>query len=234
LRLIVDSFSFPGINRENQDSILINIENEAKCVLAIADGMGGESGGGLASKVTIEEINRLYNKDDLSIKDIYKLAHEKLKTISHDPLHNKMGTTLTMCVIKENIIQLGHVGDSRLYHVHDNEISIKTKDQTELQRLIDDGILTERRAINYKRAHVLLSVLSPSSDYILQENEFVVKNKDRILLMTDGAYNLITKDKILDISLTSDKPSELLYKLKHEIEIRKPTDDYSVICAEIT
>src|SRR3546814_5436694 len=56
--------------------------------------------------------------------------------------------------------RVGHVGDSRIYHLRGSGLVTRTKDQTEVQHLIDEGILTPERAKMYPRKNVLLSAIS--------------------------------------------------------------------------
>ncbi len=118
------------------------------------------------------------------------------------PEYSEMGTTLTVAVIQGNKVTLGHVGDTRLYHLRNKGIIARTKDQTEVQKLLDDGILNKQRAKNYHRRNVLLSVLTPDRDYELQSTSFNLDTHDRLLLLTDGAYSLASKLELRDLSLS--------------------------------
>lgn len=230
-------FSKQGKNKLNQDSILqIKSENEIY-LFAIADGMGGEKGGNLASNYSLNTVQELFNNNNqISMKDLFKFTSEKLNKLSKVlPEYSNMATTLTICIIKNNTAYIGHVGDCRIYHLRDKGIMSRTKDQTEVQKLIDDKILTKSLAKNYHRKNILLSLLSNSIDYNLQEDTFDIINGDRILLLSDGVYNVLkNKIYIRDLSIKSLTINNLLYKIEETIEKEKIIDDYSCIGIEIT
>ena len=230
-------FSKQGKNKLNQDSILqIKSENEIY-LFAIADGMGGEKGGNIASNYSLNIVQELFsNNNQISMKDIFKSTSAKLNKLSKAlPEYSNMATTLTICIIKNNTAYIGHVGDCRIYHLRDKGIMSRTKDQTEVQKLLDDKILTKSLAKSYHRKNILLSLLSNSIDYNLQEDTFEVINGDRILLLSDGVYNVLkNKIYIRDLSIKSFTINDLVYKIEETIEKEKIIDDYSCIGIEIT
>lgn len=231
-----DYFSKQGKNKLNQDSILqVKSENEIY-LFAIADGMGGEKGGNIASNYSLNIVQELFNDNNqISMKDLFKFTSEKLNRLAEIlPEYSNMATTLTVCIIKDNIAYIGHVGDCRIYHLRDKGIMSRTKDQTEVQKLLDDKILTKSLAKNYHRKNILLSLLSTSVNYNLQEDTFDIMKGDRILLLSDGVYNVLkNKIYIRDLSIESLTINILLYKIKEAIEKEKIIDDYSCIGVEI-
>jgi len=156
-----------------------------------------------------------------------------IDTSSRNTDYSEMATTLTVCSILNNQTTIGHVGDCRIYHLRNNGIITRTKEQTELQKLIDDKIITQERAQRYHRKNVLLSVMSPRLEYDLFKNTFEVEPEDRILLLTDGAWSLLTKIEIRDLSVSSNSSQELAERLEHLLETKNIRDDYSVIVIEV-
>lgn len=232
----IATFCKQGKNKLNQDAIL-HLKSENDVVLfAIADGMGGENGGNIASNYALNIVQELFiQNDQIEIIDIFNKVSKEIKEISKNiQKYSKMATTLTICIIQNNIANIGHVGDCRIYHLRDEGIMSRTTDQTELQKLLDDKILTKQLAKNYHRKNILLSVISGYSNYELQQNSFEVIKNDRLLLLSDGVYNVLTsKIYFRDLSLQSQNIEILADKIQKEIENRKIVDDYSCICVEI-
>jgi protein phosphatase len=230
----IASFSLPGKKHANQDSIFAGKLANGSYLLAIADGMGGHSGGDVASKLAIEvlvgflRINPLLELDLVfqEIRSQFILEAEK------NPALSQMGTTLIVCIVKDCNAYIGHVGDSRLYLLRNNGLKTITKDQTEVQRLVDDGVLNSKEAKKYPRRNVLLSVVSPSSEYVLQKSLIPIQPKDRILLVTDGLYNVLSKEEIRNFSIGASM-SALCNTLEAEAKMREPKDDYSAVCFEV-
>lgn len=227
----IASFCMQGKNKLNQDAIL-HLKNDDIYLFAIADGMGGEIGGSLASSFSLNTVQELFLENkDISIKEIFEGVSNQLKSLSElVPKYEKMATTLTVCIIKKNIGYVGHVGDCRIYHLRDEGIMRRTKDQTEVQKLLDDKVLTKSLAKNYHRKNVLLSVMSNTIEYKLQESRFELMNQDRLLLLSDGVYNVIDNKIIIrDISLNANNIKDFSVNLQKEIESKKVKDDYSCI-----
>ena len=75
--------------------------------------------------------------------------------------------------------------------------------------------------------------MSPRLEYDLFKNTFEVEPEDRILLLTDGAWSLLTKIEIRDLSVSSNSSQELAERLEHLLETKNIRDDYSVIVIEV-
>lgn len=235
MKYVAVSFSKAGRSKPNEDSTLIKELGDSGIVLAIADGMGGKPGGAVASKAAVDLISAFVDKDpDISVEKLFEEIKINLTQKSKESNElGEMATTLSMVMIKAKLAMVGHVGDCRIYHLRANGLVSRTKDQTEVQRLIDDGILSKQRAQNYHRKNILLSVLNAADDYTLQLNSFDLKSGDRLVLLTDGAHSLIHKSEIRDISIRVESVEGLLSEIKNTIESRKIRDDYSVVACEI-
>lgn len=231
----IDSFSFPGRNKPNQDSVMTRRYGKGHLVLAIADGMGGKPGGNFASKIALMTIDSALDNDpDISIENIFSEVKKALVADSNSfPAFGEMATTLTVCLINGKEVTLGHVGDCRAYQLRGNGIATRTKDQTEVQRLLDDGILPRHMAKDYPRRNILLSVMNATLDYTLQKSTFSMKSGDRIVLMSDGAYSLLSKSEIRDLSVDSESEASFKSKILELIRTRPIKDDYSAIFCRV-
>lgn len=227
----IGSFSFPGRNKPNQDALFAKRYGKGYLALGIADGMGGKPGGNFASKIAIQTIEtELDNNPEVSIEEIFLQVKRALVTESISfPAYGEMATTLSICLIKGNEVFVGHVGDCRIYQLRGNGIATRTTDQTEVQRLLDDGILPKHMAKDYPRRNILLSVMNATLDYSLQKNTFSVKPGDNIVLMSDGAYSLLSKSEIRDICAQSDTTDAFSSSVLELIRSRPIKDDYSAL-----
>ena len=232
---LVSSFSEAGKNRENQDAILYKRLDDNNFVIAIADGIGGQNGGEIASKCATDTVLKEFTKGNFCINTVFTKVKSNLEKISEDNEDlQKLGTTLTVALIKENYVEVGHVGDTRMLHLRDKGVLTITKDQTELQKLLDEGIISKERAKTYHRKNILLSALSPNRDFEFQKASFQIKKNDKIILLTDGAHSLITKRELRDLSLRSNELGYFVESAKQIIESREIKDDYSMIALEYT
>jgi len=233
--LMTSSFSCAGRSKTNQDSVLIEQLDDERTLFAIADGMGGETGGSIASCLATDTLkSALLAKPDLLLSDAFQLVQsEFIKTVELKPELEKMGTTLTVCITNKDKANVAHIGDTRLYHLRNKGILRRTKDQTELQKLLDEKVLTKARAKKYYRKNILLSVMSANREYELQTTSFTLEQGDRLLFSTDGAHSLVTVREIRDISADHNTIVNFVKNLKSLVESKGIKDDYSVIGCEV-
>lgn len=228
------SFSHIGPRSSNQDRILVPSTAEcALCVAAIADGIGGSDGGDLAAKIAIDEVIS-FDGDMERLESVFISSVEKMKLKSiSDVGMLKMGTTLSVAVIGSGVVRTAHVGDTRIYHIRGSGIRTLTVDQTEVAELLRRGVLSESQARRYGRKGVLLSALSPAGNYEIQYNEAELSPGDRLLLLSDGVYQKLSRGAILNRSLGHEDIDDFVKSIEQEVEIRKPSDNYSAVGLEI-
>lgn len=231
--LKTDSFSKAGRKGTNQDSLLV-CSSGVYSLIAIADGMGGKEAGDCASKIAINTVKEQFDTNpDLDLSKVFRIVKDAICEFSVENNIKQMGTTLTVCLMNQDKAVVAHAGDTRLYHLRNNGIVSITKDQTEVQKLIDDGVLSKKRAASYHRKNVLLSALTNYSDYSLFQTEFYISAKDRLILLSDGAYDLIAKKEIRDLSVKNSEITDFISDILSLIESRIIKDDYSVVASEI-
>ena len=209
----------------NQDSFYVSSENDEIKLFILADGMGGYKGGEIASKLAVVSAkNFIIN----NLPKIIKEKEEILKLISdaieyanfvvfekskESPEISDMGTTLDICLIYNNKVFIGHIGDSRVYRIRKNVIRKLTNDHSYVAQLVKEGKITKEEAYNHPRKNMLLKAIGCSS---LVEPDVMYKGfiKDDILLMcSDGLTNMLKDEEIYQILLENpEKPVEVLIK----------------------
>lgn len=234
MKISESHISCPKPDSVNQDAILPGLWMAGIFWSAIADGVGGNEGGEVASAAVLDALrSSVMGGEQRKFEDIFARARDKLVGLSVDLSLPKLATTMSVIKIEGEVASIGHVGDSRIYHLRNNGIVDRTRDQTEVQHLIEEGILNKAQAKKYARRNVLLSALSPKSEYDLFTQTFSVQVGDRILLVTDGVYKLLLRREIRDLSLQASSPSELIRLLSDEVLRRGVVDDYSAICLQL-
>ena len=110
-----------------------------------------------------------------------------------------MGTTLEVCLIYNNKMYIGHVGDSRIYRIRKEFMRKLTTDHSYVEKLVKDGTITKEQAHNHPKKNMLTKALGCT---IFVEPDVTVKGfiKDDIILMcSDGLTNMIEEDEIYNI-----------------------------------
>lgn len=197
------------VRKTNQDYYYISDDG---CINILADGMGGYAGGEVASKLaTISakdyilkhfDKNKEYEKQD--ILDIIKNAMEYANSEVHKKAQEEkelelMGTTLEICLIYKDKMFVGHVGDSRVYRLRQGIIRKLTKDDSYVQKLVEDGTITKEEAKNHPKKNMLVKALGCEQD--LEVNVFYKKflKDDIVLICSDGLTNMVSEEQIYNI-----------------------------------
>ncbi|MFW3571796.1 PP2C family protein-serine/threonine phosphatase [Kosakonia cowanii] len=226
--------------RTNQDTILPPLKLKDGYLFAIADGLGGYTGGKEASERVISFIRE--NSSNLiqnNFENLFLDLKEDIKELSEND--NKLinaATTLTLCYITDKYLRIGHVGDCRLYIKENNKLKQLTKDHTQHQMLIDDGFFNSRQLKNAKGKNLLTTAISKTIElsYNLLQiplEELTNENGQFILfLMSDGAHHFWEKRPRFS-SNTLSEPSRFCSSLKKRIENGPPIDDYSLIALKV-
>ncbi len=225
------TFSMAGRKGENQDAILAPRNIAGYWLTAIADGVGGAAGGAVASGLAIAAVDNTVTRSPfVDLPTLFDQVRADLAERAQvDPSLAKMATTLTVCRIRDNRCEIGHVGDTRLYHLRGGGIQTRTRDQTEAQELVDAGVLKPDEVRRYARRNVLLSSISPNREYSLFQTEFYVTTGDIVILTTDGVHGLIQRRELRDLAVASGSSQSLVSSIRQEIERRGPIDDYSSV-----
>jgi serine/threonine protein phosphatase PrpC len=186
---------------------------EAGYGLIVADGMGGEAGGEVASRLAIRTLvdlvldtpDWILRLDEERIKVVIERAKARIREIgalitrqaTEDPRLWRMGTTMTMAYNLGHELLLAHVGDSRAYHFRDGELQQLTRDHTMAQKLIDLGELSRDEATAQRLRHVLTNALGRDGrDVQVDVLRLRIRDGDSLLLCTDGLTDMVPDERI--------------------------------------
>ncbi|MBR1441623.1 MAG: serine/threonine-protein phosphatase, partial [Lachnospiraceae bacterium] len=142
------SLSDPGIRRAMNQDMVYSSElpvGNLPDLFMVADGMGGHKAGDYASRCAVDTIVRSVMEDaqtdqeEIIRKAISAANEEILEKSTEDPNFEGMGTTLVACTIKENLMKVVNVGDSRLYLLRDHKITQITEDHYLVQEKVRLG-----------------------------------------------------------------------------------------------
>ncbi len=170
--------------------------------MAVADGMGGEAGGGLAAQIAIEAFED-FNPGPRSIKTqllkVFQAASQRIgEEVQKDLKLEGMGTTLTAAYIKNRTTYWSHVGDSRLYLWRAGHLTQVTEDHTFVNSLVKDGVITQGEADVHSMQNILLHCIG-CDPLEISSGGFKVFKEDIIFLSTDGLHHMVPGGKIVSI-----------------------------------
>ncbi|MDQ0991911.1 Stp1/IreP family PP2C-type Ser/Thr phosphatase [Streptomyces sp. V3I7] len=208
-------------------------------LLAIADGMGGQAAGEVASSEVISALVTL--DDDVPGSDILTSlgvavqgANDQLRAmVEEDPQLEGMGTTLTALLWTGQRLGLVHVGDSRAYLLRDGVLSQITQDHTWVQRLVDEGRITEEEATTHPQRSLLMRALG-SGDHVEPDLSIrEVRAGDRYLICSDGLSGVVSHQTMEEALASYQGPQETVQELIQLALRGGGPDNITVIVADV-
>lgn len=192
----------------NEDAFYISNSLDEVQLYMLADGMGGYNGGEIASNLAIlsaknyiENNFKEIEKDKESIIQLIGSSIEYANMVVYEKSKEQkelssMGTTLDICLIYNNRVFIGHVGDSRVYRIRKEFMRKLTQDHSYVQKLVKDGTITQEEAAHHPQKNMLMKALGCNA---FVEPDVMVKGflKDDILIMnSDGLTNLVPQEEM--------------------------------------
>lgn len=219
------------------------LERIADCrngvVLIAADGLGGEAGGEVASRLAVETVcNFLADITDASqvelgayLRDAAIHASQMVRRQGREMGYYKLGSTLTGAALSNGMLWFVQVGDSRGYVLRDGKLRQMTKDQTLVQQLVDIGQISAAEAEKHPYKHVLIQALGTENGVHPQVVPVELRRGDTILLCSDGLSGKVTEDDISYLLQHSPTPASACQQLIDTANANGGDDNITVVVA---
>ena len=200
------------VRAQNQDAYAVGELSRYMAWAVVCDGMGGPSGGEIASALAVNAVrdgmNRLLHSESteeelhLVIKEVITQANSRIYEMGENNQElTGMGTTLVLCVVRKNEVTVAHAGDSRAYIIRAGEITKLTSDHSLVQTLVERGEISATEAGNHPQKNIITRALGVSPEVEFDLNVHDIKRGDIILLCTDGLTNLCDDAEIAEIAM---------------------------------
>ncbi|MFT5872253.1 MAG: serine/threonine protein phosphatase PrpC [Clostridium sp.] len=200
-----------NVRKINEDSIGY-FEGNYFDIYAVADGMGGHNAGEVASELAIKVIIEYAKKNnqDIDLKEVLssgiKCANKEIYDMASlsDSLKG-MGTTITICLKKQNEMVVANVGDSSCFIIDNKRKLLKvTRDHSLVQQLLDNGTITEEKARNHPNKNIITRALGTNEIVEVDLFDVDLTNIIKVILCTDGLTNDVTYSEMYDIIMEND------------------------------
>ena len=204
-----------GKVRHNNEDSLIVIDPET---FVVADGMGGQAAGEVASQMLIETVKDFLSKtpaplNEKILSQAILLANDKiLKLAQQNAEYQGMGTTATILYLNDNQAYFAHVGDSRLYRLRNNFLTQITEDHSYVETLVRSGEITPEMARVHPLKNILTQAVGVIEEIYIDTSSFPTEYGDVFLLCTDGLTNMVEDETIAKILQTAPNPADALIK----------------------
>jgi protein phosphatase len=221
LALNIGKCTLLGNYRENNEDAIEVKQFPDLTVCIVADGMGGQAAGEVASKRAIEVVPRELKKNLTGVTDAEKVKNNIRQAVVQandeiiamgalDRELRNMGTTIVLAVWRKGPdLYIGGVGDSRAYLVRDGKIEQLTVDHSLAQALVEAKTISAEEAREHRFRNVLWKYLGTKEVGDGPEVKALsLRPNDRFLLCTDGLCGVVTDDKILECMDDYGDPQE--------------------------
>jgi Serine/threonine protein phosphatase len=203
-------------------------------VWAVADGMGGHDAGDLASEAIvralgeIREIRSALELDD-HFRDRIAKANDAIRRLSAERGNVVIGSTVVGLLTFGEAYRCVWAGDSRAYLLRGHVLTQLSRDHTELQDLIDRGMLTPEEVANYPRKNIITNAIGVSDYVHLDISDGEIKPGDTFLLCSDGLTAHVSSQEIGEI-MAGRRVREICEQLV-ELTLERGATDNVTVCA---
>jgi PPM family protein phosphatase len=229
-----------GRRENNEDRILCEPE---RGIFVVVDGMGGEAAGEVAAQHAVDAIATRLHQETGSVQrrlgeaitgannEIYRLAER-------NTTWRGMACVLTAAVIENGMLHIGHVGDSRLYRIHQGQMRKITPDHSPIGQREDAGAISESEAMRHPRRNEVFrdvgsQLHKPDDADFIEYIQTPFDNDTALIFCSDGLSDMLASREILQTVLdNADSPRDCVRMLIEKANAAGGKDNISVIVVE--
>jgi protein phosphatase len=231
---------------QNQDRVKVAPELG---LFIVADGMGGHRGGETASAMVVELVPEIVKQaqetqgPQWNPKNVISKAIEGASRAIHEraistPALQGMGTTTVAMLFKDNLLTIGHVGDSRCYFLRPGAIWQATRDHSLVQEKLRAGLISRAELKTDRMKNVITRSVGFEADVNVEIYEMSVQPGDVFLICSDGLSGMIDDEEMLEVIQKSREAghplTETVQDLIDAANQNGGEDNVSTIMVEIT
>lgn len=219
------------VRSHNEDSYLL-----ASPVFAVCDGMGGHAAGEVASVIAVQTIAAHAPKtlDDVALGAAIEEANRAIIAAA-DAGEGKpgMGCTASAIMIEEDRMAVAHVGDSRVYLLHEGSLVRITHDHSFVEELVDSGQISADEARVHPSRSVITRALGSDPDMYADHFTIDVFVGDRIIICSDGLSSMVSDTELESVAVSCATPSQAADNLVSAALTAGGSDNVTVIVVDI-
>lgn len=226
------------VRNVNEDSVGL-YQNQKQIILGlVADGIGGNRGGDVASAMVVQHLGYLFEESSFeTVAQAYEWLQKQVQ-VENDLLIQKgkqypdlegMGSTLVLILIDSEDCIIANIGDSRGYRLRKNELQQISQDHSLVNELIKQGAITKEEAANHPQKNVIVKTLGINHDAQMDYYALKVEPDDLFLLCTDGLSKLVAEAKIKAILTASGSLEEKCQQLITQARVNGGDDNITAL-----
>lgn len=202
----------------------------------VADGVGGQAAGEVASRMAVQLVSQFYYDDPetdvkLSLSGAIKRANQQIhQHAAENADQHGMASTITAVVIQNNHAFIANVGDSRTYLVRNGQVKQLTVDHTWVNRQVQAGILTSEEARHHKRKNIVTRSLGSSPQ--VEVDVFGPRSlspEDYLILCSDGLSEVVTDSDLVEFTAKNLLAKQIAHNLVQLALSRETRDNVTCV-----
>jgi protein phosphatase len=242
MRLQATGQSDRGKKRENnEDSLLMD---DSLALYAVADGIGGQSGGEVASRMAVETLGESLaglrrggspapDEPALALAAGFRLANSRIIDFAlANPDLEGMGTTMTALFVNGSTAHVAHVGDSRAYLFRHGRLTQITDDHGFVAEQVRAGLVTPEQARRSPYRHIITRALGIGQDLKVDLRTIEAQERDVFLLCTDGLTEMV-EDHVIERILDKTPPGRAAGELVDSANGNGGVDNITVVVVRV-
>ena len=224
-----------GVKRKHNEDAVVAVPDIA--LWAVADGMGGHEAGDVASKMVVDALASVQRPDNFSlfvdaVEDALIAVNQTMRDLAgREYAGRTMGSTVVSLLGADGYGACVWAGDSRLYRLRGGNLEMLSRDHSQVQRLVDAGVLSEAEADVHPNSNVITRAVGGAAALVVDVVMFDVLPGDRYLLCSDGLHNELSKD-VIAATLAQGPVSDAAQSLIDQTVQNGARDNVSVIVIE--
>lgn len=203
----------------------------------VADGMGGHKAGDMASRFTVETFVQLVSESDET--DIITIIDKAIKAVNEKLLqkakesedYEGMGTTLVVSCIKDMVLHVANVGDSRLYIVND-DIQQITRDHSLVEEMVSLGEIERKDARTHEKKNIITRAIGGTDSVMADFFTVDMEENDKVVMCSDGLSNMVEDNVIRKIIRLYSEVEDAAVELVQTANNNGGKDNISAIIIE--
>lgn len=232
--------------KNNEDSFSILQLTDKLYIFMVADGVGGEKKGEVASELTIYHIEEYFKNNFYevlasldeetkiiqSIEDAIHYSNNIVRELSLQEEFYMMATTIVMALVYESEAFVANVGDSRCYLFGEKGLFQITKDHTFVQELIDKEVITSEEAKTHQEKSLITRAIGLEKDVEIDFYKHKLEEDDLLILCSDGLNSMLDDEEIEKVIKKHTTVEYIVSELIQKALDKGGLDNVTVLCAK--
>ncbi|MBN1669095.1 MAG: serine/threonine-protein phosphatase, partial [Anaerolineales bacterium] len=258
IRLVSGFHTDVGQVREVDEDSLLALQLDGLCEMtnspvlaffAVADGIGGQDAGEIASRIAVHTLaaqvmQRIFiaelGGNQSPIEELSEQLYQAILAANQAILDlretldgSNMGCTLTAALLRGTTAVVANIGDSRTYLMHDGKLSQLTRDHSMVAKLVEQNLMRPEEIYSFEQKGVIYRSLGDNFDLLVDLDVVELSIGDRLLLCSDGLWDMVRDTFIEDVMLEQYDPQPASERLVELANMAGGEDNISVIVVDI-